>query len=473
MGTQHSGLTFFPNKHLIIGAGFCGLGVAAAFGRDGIPYDQVEADDGIGGNWKHGVYDSVRIISSRKTTEYKDWPMPSTWPDFPTAGQMLEYLTAYADHFGLHEHIELSRTVKLVEPYGLRENGLWRVDFEDGESRVYGGVVVANGHHWCRNMPAYPGEFDGEIIHSRDYRSAEQLVGRRVLVIGGGNSACDIAVQAARVAKSVSLSTRRGYWFMPKSLFGVPTTEYIKSWLPLPVQRAFLKWAVRRHVGHYGDYGLPEPDHRVFDRHPTINSEVLDEIRAGRIQPRKDVARFDGSTVRFKDASDDEFDLVVAATGYKHSFPFIAPGIVRWRGGMPDLVGGMFPRYHRNLYFFGTGQPRYGAGPVITVGAQTLAGVVRTQGRLRTPMGSLLSRLGQEAPTTWIRDPHKSIRQMKFARRILFPLLPMIESLIVGGIRAEGLPSGDEAEVDRRDSVIPTLSPAQVAAAKRASGPRA
>src|SRR5688572_20434415 len=186
------------DKHAIIGAGFCGLGVAAAFQREGIPIDIFEAADDLGGNWYHGVYESVHIISSRKTTEFAEFPMPEDWPDFPSAAQMLEYLRAYAAHFDLRRHIAFNTRVERVAPAG---DGAWEVTV-GGERRVYGGVVVCNGHHWDRRWPEYPGSFAGKMIHSKDYKRADELRGKRVLVLGGGNSACDIAVEAARVAAS-------------------------------------------------------------------------------------------------------------------------------------------------------------------------------------------------------------------------------------------------------------------------------
>src|SRR5262249_31960454 len=200
-------------------AGFCGLGVGAAFKRNGIDFEQFEATDAIGGNWSHGVYETVHIISSRKTTEYADFPMPSTWPDFPSASQMLEYLNAYADHHGLRPHIRLSTRVTRVAPENT-EAETWRVAWETADGtqgeRVYDGVIVCNGHHWSCRMPRYPGTFTGELLHSKHYKRPAQLEGKRVLVIGGGNSACDIAVEAARFARSAHISMRRGYWFMPK-----------------------------------------------------------------------------------------------------------------------------------------------------------------------------------------------------------------------------------------------------------------
>lgn len=419
-------------RHLVLGAGFSGLGVAAAFRQAGIAYDQVDGDDDVGGNWKHGVYDAAHIISSRKTTEYGDWPMPADWPDFPSAAQMLSYLRAYADHHRLRDHLELSTRVTWIEPH---DDGTWRVTLEQGGAtrvRRYGGVVVCNGHHWDRRWPTYPGTFTGDTIHAKDYKQAAQLAGQRVLVIGGGNSACDIATEAARVARSSHISMRRGYWFMPKTMLGIPTAELMRPWLPLPVQRAMIKSLCRVIVGPYTSYGLAEPEHEPFEHHPTINSELLHYLRHGRITPHPDVARWDGADAVFVDGSRATFDLVVCATGYHVSLPFLAPGVVPWKRGMPELYGGVAPRGHRNLYVFGVGQPRYGAGPLITAGARTLCAMIAAQRELQHPIGAVLRQLGARPPSTYLLDPFRVMRQARVGLKVM-PQLPRLEPWLMRG----------------------------------------
>ena len=201
----------------LIGAGPVGLGMAKALLEHKIPYEELEADRELGGNWLHGVYETVHIISSRKTTEYADYPMPVDYPDFPSRQQMLDYLRDYAQKFQLTPHIQFNAKVVMALPLA---DGRWELELASGEKRIYKGLIVCNGHHWDRRFPKYPGEFAGEFMHSKDYRTPAQLIGQRVLVIGGGNSACDIAAEAARVSKTARISLRRGYWFLPKTLFG-------------------------------------------------------------------------------------------------------------------------------------------------------------------------------------------------------------------------------------------------------------
>jgi hypothetical protein len=403
-------MTDYSTKHLIIGAGFSGLGVAAAMVRAQLPFEVIEADDDLGGNWYHGVYNTVHIISSRKTTEYKDFPMPTGWSDFPSGAQMIEYLRSYADHWGLRSFITFGIKVERVAP---APNDRWSVTLSNGETRIYGGVVVSTGHHWDKRMPSYPGTFAGELIHSKDYKSNEQLAHKRVLVIGGGNSACDIAVEASRVGKASYISLRRGYWFLPKTFFGKPLPEIITPWMPVWFQRPFIKAMTRIIIGRYEDYGLPRPDHQLYEHHPTINSELLYALRHGKIFPKPDIKQYSGNTVEFVDGTRADFDLIVAATGYHMSVPILAEGVVQFKEGIPQVVGGCFPREYKNLYLFGYGQPRYGAGPLITLGAEALALIIKTQPQLKHPIGALLAAMGQKPLKSLLQDPFQLMRQIK------------------------------------------------------------
>ncbi|RMF69561.1 MAG: NAD(P)/FAD-dependent oxidoreductase [Alphaproteobacteria bacterium] len=404
------------NRFLIIGAGPVGLAMAKALKAHGIPYEQVEADSGVGGNWRHGVYEGVHIISSRRTTEFPDYPMPEGTPDFPSRAQMLAYLEDYARHFGLLEAIRFNTRVLWVRPVG--ESG-YEASFADGSRRRYRGVLVANGHHWSRRMPKIPGTFAGELIHSKDYRHPDQLRGRRVLVIGGGNSACDIVSEAARSAVEAHLSLRRGYWFMPKTFFGVPTAELIHPLIPVWLQKIVLKGLIRIAVGDYRRYGLPRPDHDLFDHHPTISTEILHYLKHGRITPHPDIARFDGRKVVFVDGSATEVDLVIAATGYYVDFPFLPPEMAPVEGPVVKAYGGLMVPGFRHLYLIGWSQPRYGFGPLLTPAAELVARLIRLQEEIAWPLGDVLRAMGVKPPTSHLADPHHQIRQMRRAMRRL------------------------------------------------------
>jgi uncharacterized NAD(P)/FAD-binding protein YdhS len=413
-------MTDCRDKFLIIGAGPSGLAMAKALKEAGIPYEQVEADEDVGGNWFHGTYQTAHIISSKKTTEFSDFPMPADFPDFPSRQQMCDYLRLYADTFDLRVNIQFKTKIVMVRP---AEGELWEIETANGECRIYKGVLVCNGHHWDRRFPSYEGNFTGEYIHSKDYHSPEQLAGKKVLVIGGGNSACDIVSEAARVAQSAHLSLRRGYWFLPKTLFGKPAVESPVLFLPVSIQRLLLKFILRIVVGKYENYGLPEPDHSIFDHHPTISSEILHYLKHGRITPHPDISRFEGQIVYFKDGTSEEFDLVVCATGFYVSFPFFPDNLIPVKNGnLAMLYGGCVLPDYKHLYVIGTQQTRYGIGPLLTPASKLIAKMIKLQDQMELPIGLVMKESGAKLPESHLVDPIAALRLMRLANYTL-PLL--------------------------------------------------
>ncbi|MBW4565089.1 MAG: NAD(P)-binding domain-containing protein [Mojavia pulchra JT2-VF2] len=398
------------DKHLIIGAGFVGLGMAQILKAADIPYDQVDASDDIGGNWYHGVYETAHIISSRKITQFTHFPMPAHYPDFPSAQNMRDYLNAFADHFDLREHIELNRTISYVRPV---ENNLWEVSFANGEQRIYKGVLICNGHHWCKRFPKFQGEFNGEIIHSKDYKHPNQLAGKRVLVIGGGNSACDVAAEAARVGAKSVLSMRESVWFIPKSFAGVPTAELLKWWMPEWLQRLVAYGIIGLTFGTHKNYGLPKPNHQVFAKHPTLNNEVPYYIKHGRITPKPAVRRLDGWEVEFVDGSRETFDLIICATGFYVSYPFLPVELQRVEGAAVQCYGGSFFADYKGLYFIGWGQARGGVGSLISAYSSLFIRFLKLQDEINVPIGMVLKEMGQQLPKTHLADPQQIFRQLK------------------------------------------------------------
>ena len=409
------------NIFLIIGAGPSGLSHAKALKDAGIAYQQVEADDEVGGNWYHGTYRTAHIISSRKTTEFTDFPMPADYPDFPSQEQMGDYYKLYAKTFDLRPQIEFNTKVTAVKPHSDEQ---WDVQFSSGERRVYKGVLVCNGHHWDKRFPSYPGNFTGEYIHSKDFKDPKQLAGKRVLVIGGGNSACDVVSEAARVSETAHLSLRRGYWMTPKTVFGKPSIESPLVHLPVFIQRFLLRCLLRVVVGKYSDYGLPRPDHKIFEKHPTISTEIFHYLKHGRIKPRPDIERFDGKTVHFADGTRDDFDMIVAATGFYLSFPFLPKGFVPMKNEqLAALYAGCVLPEYKHFYLIGTQQVRYGIGPLLTPGSKLVAKIIQLQEQMELPIGLVLKESGYPLPDTHLVDPIRSLRLMKIANYTLPGLL--------------------------------------------------
>lgn len=402
-------------KYCIIGAGFCGLGVAKTLNDYGISFDWFERESDLGGNWLNGVYDSTHIISSRDTTGFSDFPMPRTYPDFPSRRQMWDYLNSYAERFGLKKQIQFN--TEITEVTALDETGLsgWRVRTRNGVEREYSGVIVCNGHHWDKRFPQYPGNFSGKVLHSKDYKNSSDFEGRSVLVVGAGNSGCDIAVEAALGGKKSAISMRRGYYFIPKTICGIPMAEIDRPWLPVWSQKKIIKLALKLLNGSNSRYGLEEPDHEIFEHHPIINSQLMYFIRHGRIAPKRDIKNFEGKIVNFVDGSHLEVDTLVYATGYNVSFPFLAPEVFNWDNGVPERVAGMLAPNKAGLYIFGLGQPRGGAGPLISEGSKVLAEMILIQEGMDHPIAQDLARVSR--PTArMLYGVSESMRQIRWGR---------------------------------------------------------
>ncbi|MBW8763574.1 MAG: NAD(P)/FAD-dependent oxidoreductase [Microbacterium sp.] len=345
------------STYAIVGAGPSGLASARALSRRGIRVEGYEASHGVGGLWditnpRSTVYESAHLISSRTTTEFAEFPMRTT-VDYPGHRVLLEYFRDYAEHFGLTSLFRFGTTVTRLEP----RDGGWDLTSTgpDGQrTRRYDGVVLANGTLAHPNLPTFAGEFSGEILHTSDYKSAGQLAGKRVLLIGAGNSGCDIAVDAVHRAASVDMSVRRGYYFVPRYLFGRPS-DTLNQRRPLPprIKQAVDSRVLKAFTGDPVRFGFPKPDYRIYESHPIVNTLILHHLGQGDLRVRPDVERFDGTAVRFRDGTSGEYDLVLLATGYTLDYPFVDRAHLHWQGASPRLFLNMFPVSFNGLFVMG------------------------------------------------------------------------------------------------------------------------
>ncbi|MEV6162447.1 NAD(P)-binding domain-containing protein [Streptomyces sp. NPDC052052] len=372
-----------PCRVAVIGAGAAGLTATKALLDAGVEVVAYEKGDRPGGLWARDntsglspAYASLHLNTSKGRTQFADFPMPRQWPDYPSADLVAGYLADYCENFGLTPHIRFDTSVESVE---REEDGrCWAVTTDSGDVDRYDAVVVANGHNWDprRPDPAYPGTFDGLQMHAHDHRTAEVFRDRRVLVVGMGNSAMDIAVDASYVARGpVLLSARHGVHVVPKYLFGRPSdaTGGALAALPWRLRQRVAETMLRLAVGTPQSYGLPAPAGGLFQNHPTISDTILHRLTHGEVVARPGIDRLDGDRVVFTDGTSDPVDVIVWATGYRVSIPFLSD---RWLGADPErlpLYKRVFHLQDPSLAFVGLMQSTGAALPVVEAQAKLMA----------------------------------------------------------------------------------------------------
>jgi len=342
-------------KYALIGAGPAGLSGAKNLKEAGIPFDAFEAYSDVGGLWNIGnkestVYESAHLISSKFRTEFDYFPMKKKVATYPSHRDICDYFKDYAKHFGLYEHYRFNTRVKNLEkvPEG------WALTTESGETNIYKGVIIANGNLSTPNIPSFKGEFKGEMFHSCKYKSADVFKNKRILIIGAGNSGCDIAVDAVHAAKDVHISMRRGYYFIPKFVFGKPVdTIGGKIQLPSFVKQKVEANLLKMFIGNPVDYGFPKPDHKLYESHPIVNSLILHYAGHGDIKVKPDIRHFEDQTVHFKDGSNEDYDVVLLATGYKLDYPFIDRKHLNWKDCKPNFYMNIFHPQYNDLFILG------------------------------------------------------------------------------------------------------------------------
>ncbi len=358
----------------VIGAGSSGIAACQVLQARGIEFDCYEAGSEVGGNWRYlndngmsSSYKSLHINTSRQIMEYACFPMTDEYPTYPNHVQIAHYFDTFVDHFGLRDRIQFRTEVSHV---AAAAGAGWDVTVRSrgaAETRTshYEAVLVANGHHWDARLPepGFPGSdtFTGTQTHSHHYKTFEGYEGKRVLVLGIGNSACDIAVETSKVAERTFLAMRRGAHVLPKYVFGIPTDHLTTS----PLARAPFFWmrrlnfeiVLRLSRGKVTKYGLPEPDHRLLSAHPTISDDLLTRLGHGDISVKPNIDRLDGDTVHFVDGSTERIDVIVYCTGYKITFPFLDETLLAAHNNEVSLYHRVVDPAHPGLYFIGLVQP--------------------------------------------------------------------------------------------------------------------
>ncbi len=353
----------------IIGAGPSGITALKNLIDKNLEVICYDRNNEVGGNWIYSedeshssVFDTTHIISSKTLSQYEDFTFDdfdTTVADYPSHDELRRYFQGYAKHFGLYGYIEFQTVVKNCKRVAKNE---WHITIQQNNkerTEVFTDLVVCNGHHSVPRMPEYPGSFTGKFMHSHNYKKASPYKDKRILVIGGGNSACDVAVETSRVSKKTSISWRRGYRIIPKFFFGIPSdiVGARSAWLPIKIRSWFNDRLLTIMLGKNKLYGLQEVKTKFGQTHPTINDELLYKIRHGKVHPKVDIEKLDGDTVYFKDGTTEDIDIIIACTGYVLKHSFFDESLIDYSDGPVPLYLKMFhPEYH-DLFFVGMFQP--------------------------------------------------------------------------------------------------------------------
>jgi len=362
------------SRYCVIGAGAAGVSALQQLREAGYEVECFEKTDRVGGHW-HTDYDALHLITSRDMTFFENFPMPADYPHFPRRDQIRAYIESYARQHGHYDLINFNTEVLSVDPVpsdgGPVGSAGWRVTTSRGDEGVFDGVLIANGHLWSPKIPPVPGEFTGRQLHSSEYNNVGDLQGQRVLVVGAGNSGCDIAVDVAQHRLESDIVVREGIYFQPKMYFGVPRQQvpFLGEFSPVE-QDLIARMLARVSIGENHNYpGLPTPQAKTLaDGATTVNDLLLYWIHHGRVTVRPEIDRFDGKTVHFTDGSAADYDSIIWATGFNVSLPFLSEDVIGWRSNVPvRYAGGILPEGAEKLYFVGLIAPR---GPQIPIYGQ-------------------------------------------------------------------------------------------------------
>jgi hypothetical protein len=373
----------------VIGAGSSGLAVLRALRRRELTVDAFEKGSDVGGTWRYnndnglsGAYVSLRTNVSRKRMQYPSFPMPAADDGFPGHAEMTAYLETYAEQNRLRPFIRFRTAIESMEP---SRDDAWCLHVSDGSVRRYRAVVVAIGVFWCPKLPEYPGRFEGHVIHSHDYRTPEPFGGSRVLVVGAGQSAAEIAVEVSGLAAHTYMSVRGGAHVIPRWIGGRPYDNLdVAPFNRVPWRVMNLVFSVRasKALGRVPS-SWPTPHRRILEGIPIVSSDLLPAVRGGRVTIKPAIDRLTANRVHFVDGSEELVDQIVFATGYRITVPFLSSAVVSANGRDFPLYRRIVPPHRRGLFFAGFVDAPGGLLPVVETQGEWIAAVLA--GRLPLP----------------------------------------------------------------------------------------
>ena len=347
----------------VIGAGACGICNAKYLLQAGFDVTVFEIGSQIGGMWcynndsgRSSAYRTLHINTSRGVTRFSDLDFDDETQPFPDHFDMHRYLIKYADHFGVTPRIRFNSEVKQVRPAfdPRREPPKWEIVLADGSVEAFDAVVAATGHLTRpMHMPELQA-FCGNYLHSHYYREPQNYVGKRICVVGVGNSACDIASDLCVTAERCVLVARSGVVILPKLMFGRAFTDITaqiqRPWIPRKLRQKLIRLLVWLVHGDMTKLGFKRPTELT---HVTSNATVVTDIAYRRIEVKQGIECVDGQTIRFADGSTGEFDVLIAATGYRIDLDFLPKDVLTAENNQLDLFMRIVPPDWPGLFFTG------------------------------------------------------------------------------------------------------------------------
>ena len=365
----------------VVGGGPAGLAALRALTARGVDATVFERGGRVGGVWTledrpTAAYRSLHLITSKARTEFAEHPMPADTPDYPARDAVGRWLEDYVERFGLAPRIRLNAEVTSAR----RDRG-WHLETATGDRERFDVLVVASGHNEIAAWPspAYPGsdDFAGEQLHALGFGHGRDFEDKRVMVVGMGNSAMDIATDVSHFAAKTLLSVRRGSWVIPKRLLGKPADQVIRPWVathvPWRLRQPIAQTLLRLTVGRPDDIGLPAPEGGLFQSHPTISDTVVSRVMHGRITPKPGISALQRGGVRFTDGTREDVDAIVWCTGYKVAIPFLEPSLLGSEPQTMRLYKRVLHHDHDDLFFVGLMQSTGSAFPILERQSQLLA----------------------------------------------------------------------------------------------------
>ncbi|MCE9545530.1 MAG: NAD(P)/FAD-dependent oxidoreductase [Planctomycetia bacterium] len=325
---------------LVVGAGPAGLAAMAALRQAGVPFCGVEGHSQVGGIWDQSnpissVYDGMQTNTSRYTTHLGP-AMPAEWPEYPHSSQAHQYLVGFAKEQHIADQIRYSTRFEnaVKTPRGTWAVTLRRTDRNETSELEARAIVFATGvHHAERRVVPQP-LWDAavtsglKVLHSSEYRTAADFAGKRVLIVGIGNSGSDIADQISRFATRTLLAVRSTPWIVPGVVFGRPSDQLADdttSWLPHWVQLLSFHFIQRLYVGHPKRLGLPSPQYQLLEKFAITDRGIVKAVKEKRVTLRTNVTAISNGIATFADANQpaEAVDVVIFATGYNRGYPLL------------------------------------------------------------------------------------------------------------------------------------------------------